>query len=183
MPANINRKIVGGRQSARAGKPAPRHRRQYSADKILFMLCSYICAKQSQLAEELREMIMTEHGTFGWNELMTSDLEASKAFYAKVAGWTYQDIPMAEGSYTLAFVEGNPVPVAGLMHWAESQPGSNDWFAYINVADINAAVNAVTGAGGSVMRAPFEIESTGWIAVVIDTTHTAIGLLEPKPMA
>ncbi|MBL0371634.1 VOC family protein [Rhizobium sp. KVB221] len=126
---------------------------------------------------------MTTHGTFGWNELMTSDLEASKAFYAKVAGWTYQEMPMGgEESYTLAFVEGNPVPVAGLMHWPADQPGSNDWFAYINVANINAAVSAVTGAGGSVMRAPFEIEGTGWIAIVMDSAKTAIGLLEPKPM-
>jgi predicted enzyme related to lactoylglutathione lyase len=128
-------------------------------------------------------MDMTQHGTFGWNELMTSDLEASKAFYAKVAGWTYQDMPMAEGNYTLAFVEGNPAPVAGLMYWAEDQPGSNDWFAYLNVADIDAAVSAVTGAGGSVMRPPFEIESTGWIAIVMDSAKTVIGLLEPKPMA
>lgn len=126
---------------------------------------------------------MTEHGTFGWNELMTSDLEASKAFYAKVAGWTYQDMPMEDGNYTLAFVEGNPTPVAGLMPWPKEQQGSNDWFAYITVADIDVAINAVTAAGGSVVRAPFEIESTGWIAIVIDTTRTAIGLLEPKPMA
>ena len=126
---------------------------------------------------------MTNHGTFGWNELMTSDVEAAKAFYAKVAGWTYQDMPMDTGNYTLAFLEGNPAPVAGLMHWPAGQPGCNDWFAYLNVADINAAISAVTGAGGSVMREPFEIESTGWIAIVMDTTSTAIGLLEPKPMA
>jgi predicted enzyme related to lactoylglutathione lyase len=125
---------------------------------------------------------MIEHGTFGWNELMTSDLEASKAFYAKLAGWTYQEVPMDTGSYTLAFVEGNPTPVAGLMHWPKDQPGSNDWFAYINVADINAAISAVTGAGGSVIRPPFEIESTGWIAIVMDTSMTSIGLLQPKPM-
>jgi hypothetical protein len=123
------------------------------------------------------------HGTFGWNELMSSDVEASKAFYTKVAGWTYQDMPFEGGSYTLAFIEGNPVPVAGIMPWPESQPGANDWFAYINVDDIDAAVAAVTEAGGSVMREPFEIEGTGWIAVVVDSAKTAIGLLEPKPMS
>ena len=126
---------------------------------------------------------MTMHGTFGWNELMTSDLEASKAFYAKVAGWTYQEMPIDEGSYTLAFVEGESVPVAGLMYWPESQPGSNDWFAYINVRDINAAISAVTDAGGSVIRAPFEIEGTGWIAIVMDSAKTGIGLMQPKPMS
>jgi len=123
------------------------------------------------------------HGTFGWNELMTSDVEAAKAFYAKVAGWTYQDMPFGGGAYTLAFVEGNPVPVAGMMPCAADQPGANDWFAYINVDDIDAAIEAVTAGGGMVMREPFEIESTGWIAIVMDSARTAIGLLEPKPMA
>jgi predicted enzyme related to lactoylglutathione lyase len=33
-----------------------------------------------------------------------------------------------------------------------------------------------------VIRPPFEIESTGWIAIVMDTAMTVIGLLEPKPM-
>ena len=123
------------------------------------------------------------HGTFGWNELMTSDIEASKAFYAKVAGWTYQDMPMDEGAvYVLAFVADNPTPVAGLMPWPEDQPGSNDWFAYINVDSIDTAIDAATDQGGTVMREKFFIENTGWIAVVQDSAKTMIGLLEPLPM-
>lgn len=123
------------------------------------------------------------HGTFGWNELMTSNIEASKEFYARVAGWTYQDMPMGEaGDYTLAFIAGNPVPVAGLMPWPASQPGSNDWFAYINVDDIDAAVEAAKAGGGTVMREKFYIENTGWIAIVQDSANTMIGLLQPEPM-
>ena len=123
------------------------------------------------------------HGTFGWNELMTSDIAASKEFYSRVAGWTYQDMPMGEaGDYTLAFVAGNPVPVAGLMPWPASQPGSNDWFAYINVDAIDAAIDAAKGAGGTVMRDKFYIENTGWIAIVQDSANTMIGLLQSDAM-
>lgn len=123
------------------------------------------------------------HGTFGWNELMTADLAASKDFYGKVAGWTYQDIPMGEaGDYTLAFVQGNDVPVAGLMHWPKEQPGSNDWFAYLNVDSIDAAIEAAKSAGGTVKRDKFFIENTGWIAIVEDSAGTMIGFLEPQPM-
>ena len=123
------------------------------------------------------------HGTFGWNELMSSDIEASKDFYKRVAGWTYQDLPMGdEGPYTLAFIAGNPVPVAGLMPWPEDRPGSNDWFAYINVDDIDAAMEAATGAGGTVMREKFYVENTGWIAMVKDSANTMIGFLQPEPM-
>ena len=123
------------------------------------------------------------HGTFGWNELMSSDIEASKDFYNRVAGWTYQDMPMGdEGPYTLAFIAGNPVPVAGLMPWPESKPGSNDWFAYINVDDIDAAIEAASGAGGMVIREKFHIENTGWIAIVQDSARTMIGFLQPDQM-
>lgn len=123
------------------------------------------------------------HGTFGWNELMTSDLDASKDFYGKVAGWTYQDVPMGDmGNYTLAFVAGNDVPVAGLMHWPKDQPGSNDWFAYINVDSMDAAIEAARSAGGTVTREKFFIENTGWIAIVQDSAGTMIGFLEPLPM-
>jgi uncharacterized protein len=123
------------------------------------------------------------HGTFGWNELMTSDIVAAKDFYSKVGGWTYQDIPMGEmGDYTLAFVAGNDVPVAGLMPWPKDQPGSDDWFAYLNVDNMDAALDAARSAGGSVAREKFFIEGTGWIAIVKDSAGTMIGFLEPLPM-
>jgi len=31
----------------------------------------------------------TQPGHFHWNELMTRDLAAAKAFYGAVCGWTY----------------------------------------------------------------------------------------------
>ena len=33
-------------------------------------------------------------GRFVWYELMTTDMEAAKAFYTKVVGWGTQDTPM-----------------------------------------------------------------------------------------
>ena len=41
-------------------------------------------------------------GVFVWDELVTSDVEAAKAFYTKVLGWTTADMDMGEaGVYTL----------------------------------------------------------------------------------
>ena len=111
--------------------------------------------------------------------LQRTELSASR-FEARL-GYSDQ-VPFGGGTYTLAYVEGNSVPVAGIMACAPDQPGANDWFAYINVDDIDASVEAVTAAGGMVMREPFEVEGTGWIAIVMDSARTAIGLLEPAPM-
>lgn len=125
---------------------------------------------------------MDSHGKFLWNELMTLDVEAAKTFYARVAGWTYQEMPSGEGTYTLAFVPGETTPVAGIMKCPAGQPGSRDWFSYLGVRDINAAVKTVVDAGGKVHRQPFEIPNTGMIAIVEDVTGTAFGFLQPAPM-
>ena len=51
-----------------------------------------------------------EHGHFHWNELMTRDREAAKAFYAETLGWTYDAFPMADGGdYAVCMMNGQPV--------------------------------------------------------------------------
>lgn len=123
---------------------------------------------------------MESHGKFLWNELMTSDVEAAKAFYGRVAGWTFSEMPSEEGTYTLAHIAGETMPAAGIMEW--HQAGSNDWFTYLGVRDINAAVKAVVEAGGKIHRPPFEIPNTGMIAIAEDSTGTRFGFLQPAPM-
>src|SRR5262245_41243734 len=42
------------------------------------------------------------HGTFCWNELMTHDIETAKKFYADTIGWTFDAMPMPDGTYWIA---------------------------------------------------------------------------------
>lgn len=126
---------------------------------------------------------MMPHGSFFWNELMTDDVAAAKAFYAKTAGWTYEEMPVEGfGTYVVAKAAGAPMPVAGIMHWPADQPGARDWFAYIKVDDIAKLVADVEAAGGQLIRPVFEIAEVGKIALVMDTAHSAIGFCEPVPM-
>ena len=126
---------------------------------------------------------MVPHGTFFWNELMTDDVEAAKAFYARTAGWTYDEMTVEGfGTYVVAKTPASPMGVAGIMHWPADQPGARDWFAYIKVDDIQALVKAAEAAGGSLIRPVFEIPGVGKIALVIDAAKTAIGFIEPLPM-
>ena len=57
------------------------------------------------------------HGRFIWYELMTTDMEAAKAFYTKVVGWGTQDASMPGMPYTLFTVAGSSV--SGLMRLPE----------------------------------------------------------------
>jgi predicted enzyme related to lactoylglutathione lyase len=126
---------------------------------------------------------MIRHGTFIWNELMTPDVAAATAFYAAALGWTFTEQNMGEGGiYTLAHVPSQEMPVAGIYEWPDSQPGSRDWFPYVAIDDIDAALAKVEPAGGKVLRGPWAIPGVGKIAIVQDAAGSAIGYLEPEPM-
>ncbi len=47
------------------------------------------------------------------------------------------------------------------------------------VDEVDAAAEAVTAAGGTVMTDPFDAVDTARIAVVLDPTGAAIGLWQP----
>ena len=53
------------------------------------------------------------HGAFGWFELMTTDVEAAKAFYKGLFGWEYDTVPIPGSEYTMGKVDDDPV--AGIM--------------------------------------------------------------------
>ena len=40
------------------------------------------------------ERAMPDHGVFYWNELLTRDVAAAKAFYTDVLGWETEEMPM-----------------------------------------------------------------------------------------
>ena len=120
---------------------------------------------------------MADSGTIVWNELTTSDLEASKAFYAETLGWTYEEITTPAGPYTLARRPDQHRPVAGLIAWPSGETGADEWFAYVAVTDIDATVVAVEAAGGRAQPV-FEVPGVGRFATVADPTGATFGLMQ-----
>ena len=120
------------------------------------------------------------HGTITWTELLTPDAEAAKAFYAALCGWGFDTMPLAggEGDYVLAIKDG--APVAGILDTTlldapgELAPG---WFNYIAVDDVDAAARDSIAAGGTLVRAPYDIPDVGRVAIVADPGGAAIGLI------
>ena len=53
------------------------------------------------------------HGDFSWCELLTKDVEASKKFYKELIGWTMENVPMENSSYTI--LKANGQSVGGIM--------------------------------------------------------------------
>ena len=127
---------------------------------------------------------MQTHGYIYWNELMTHDVEKAKAFYGALVGWTFSEMPMSGGTYWLFMPDGADRPAGGMM---EVQPGpdwpTDLWFAYLAVSDVDAAVARVEGAGGTVLRPPWDIPGVGRIAIVRDPTGAVLGWMTPAPIA
>jgi hypothetical protein len=123
------------------------------------------------------------HGTFVWNELLTRDLEGAKTFFASVVGWTFRSMPLENGTYWIAEIEGKPV--AGLMEMPETLPPTvpPHWFAYLQVDDVDARLELATAHGGQIVRPPFDVPDVGRLGFIEDSTGAKLGLMTPVPKA
>ncbi len=123
---------------------------------------------------------MACHGTIFWNELTTSDLAAAKSFYAAAFGWEFEEITTPVGPYTLARRPDQSRPVAGLIAWPEGESGADQWFTYMAVDDIEAALAAVVATGGQATPI-FEVAGVGHFSTVTDPTGSSFGLVQRSP--
>lgn len=96
------------------------------------------------------------HGHFYWNELMTRDVERDKKFYADALGWTFDGMPMPDGTYWVA-KSGGDKPVGGLFSIAGAQYAGvpEGWMAYIAVDDVDARVKKAQSLGATLMKPIF----------------------------
>lgn len=120
---------------------------------------------------------------FLWYELLTDDQEAAGRFYAQVVGWTAADAGGPNAGYTIFSADGAGVAGAmSLPEEAKAAGGSPVWIGYVVVPDVDATVERVVAAGGSVHRPGFDIAEVGRAAIVADPGGAVFALLAPLPM-
>ncbi len=119
------------------------------------------------------------HGRFLWYELVTTDMEAAKAFYAEVVGWGTQDASMPGMAYTL-FTAGE-ASVSGLMGLPEDARKSGlrpSWLGYVGVDDVDAAADRIKQLGGAVHVPPKDIPNISRFSVAVDPQMATIALFK-----
>jgi uncharacterized protein len=125
---------------------------------------------------------MTTHGSFHWNELVTRDVEKAKKFYGSTIGWTFDGMPMPDGTYWVAKMGDKPVgglfPIAG-PQW-DGVP--EHWLPYLAVDDVDARVKKAVAAGAKLMRPSFDIPGVGRIAILTEPGGAGIGWITPVAM-
>ena len=84
--------------------------------------------------------LVNEAGTLSWNELVTSDLDAAKAFYNAVFGWGANS--QATGPMTYTEWKLGDRSIGGMMERPEGLPEMvpNHWAVYFAVDDLDAAI-------------------------------------------
>ncbi|HKU94275.1 MAG TPA: VOC family protein [Vineibacter sp.] len=118
---------------------------------------------------------MRTHGLFSWNELHAGNGDAMKRFYAAVAGWRFEDMPMPEGAYPV--IKVGDVSAGGM---APGGGGVKGWLPYITVDDVDAAVAKAAAAGGMVIR-PAADSPVGRMATLADPEGTAFAVIKYAP--
>ncbi|HTU10801.1 MAG TPA: VOC family protein [Allosphingosinicella sp.] len=120
---------------------------------------------------------------FFWYELMTPDLEASKAFYGHVVGWTFAEMG-GGGDMPYTIISAGERPVGGIFTLTDemceggARPG---WLGYIHAEDVDAKVAEVKAAGGVVQMEPRDVPLAGRIAMVADPGGAPFYLMAPQP--
>jgi uncharacterized protein len=117
-------------------------------------------------------------GTFSWVDLNTDDHEASKAFYADLLGWTYNDIPIGDGAhYSMAQIDGHDVAAITPM-----PPGTDvvHWNCYVTVADVDATAARARELGATLLAEPFDVFDSGRMAIFQDSQGAILSLWQPR---
>lgn len=122
----------------------------------------------------IRENVPT--GAPIWVDLMSSDPEASVAFYGGLFGWTAEEPNPDFGGYRNFLLDGERV--AGLM---QAQPGepAELWSVYLRVDDAEATVAKADAAGVPVFVPAMRLADLGSMAVIADPGGAMIGMWQP----
>lgn len=122
-----------------------------------------------------------QHGTIHWTELNTNDVDAAKAYYAKICGWSFDSMPMEQGGEYHVGRIGDQM-IAGIFDLSampEMKDMLSHWLTYLAVDDVDAAAAETRAIGGQIYRAPWDVPGVGRVAIVADPTGAGFGIMTP----
>src|SRR5918999_5906462 len=120
-----------------------------------------------------------EHGTFSWTDLSTPDADGARDFYGPLLGWEFVDEPIPEeaggGVYRMARIDGRAA--AAMYETTERHPA---WASYVTVDDVDAMAASASELGANLMGEPFDVMTSGRMALVQDPTGAVFAMWEAR---
>ena len=120
------------------------------------------------------------HGKIVWSELNTRDPKAAGTFFENVLGLAVLENAMPNGTIYRTLMKGEEM-VAGILDISspEFDGAPASWLTYFGCDDVDAACEAVSSAGGEVLRPAFDIPGVGKMAVIKDPSDAVVALMNP----
>lgn len=119
------------------------------------------------------------HGAFSWCELLTTDVNAAKAFYTKLFGWTTEEVPCEGMTYTMVKAGGKEVGgIMAMPPGAKGQPPM--WGTYVTVNDVDLTARTAEQLGGRILVPPQDIPNVGRFCVIQDPQGAMISAITYK---
>jgi len=119
--------------------------------------------------------------TFCWPELLTTDSEGAKRFYAGLFGWELTDSPVGPDSvYTMAGVRGkNAAAMYEMDAERKKQKHPPVWLSYVSVEDLDASVANAKELGAKMVVDAMDVMDIGRMAVLRDPQDGVVALWQP----
>lgn len=122
--------------------------------------------------------IVNTVGAMCWNELLTKDTAAAKAFYSALLGWEFFD---DDSGYI--HVINNGRRNGAMMQLDESFAAiPSVWQPYFTVADIDASVTQATASGGTIIIPKTEAPGAGHFAYLADPAGAHFYMIQLNQM-
>jgi hypothetical protein len=122
----------------------------------------------------LMEEPMSAVNTVSWFEIGAPDVEAAKAFYGPLFGWTFA----ADGTYTMITAPGADRAAGGIFSTGGNIPPYAVFV--VQVEDVAATAARTEELGGKVIVAPITMEDGMAIAYLTDPNGAMFALFSPR---
>lgn len=117
---------------------------------------------------------MHSHGSFGWCELLTNNVEAAKTFYAELFGWSMEPFPGMP--YTV--IKNGDTGIGGIMELPPHMAGAPPcWGTYVTVADVDATAQKAQALGATTIVPLTDIPEVGRFYVFRDPQGAVISAI------
>lgn len=120
-----------------------------------------------------------EQGRPSWIDISTNDVEGSKAFYAALFGWEWEDQHDPEGNFIYSIARKGGHMVCGL------GPAPQEMVdmgiptvlnTYLSVESVDKSHDDAVNAGATTIIEPFDVMDTGRMAYIADPQGAHVGL-------
>ena len=117
-------------------------------------------------------------GSRHWTELHSRDVEADLAWLVGVFGFEVEEMPI-EGGDSYYMLNADDQPRAGLASAFKNEVAGL-WLNWIEVEDVDAALDAATEHRGRRITEPSDWPGVGRMAMVADPTGAIFGVITPE---